>query len=213
MCIRDSSEIVQFISKIKNNPTIKNVAERTQFHGLLGEYAEEVYNNFANIPLGEMTVEQATDLDNNIDTFLGLAPTSAAFGLLGLGGMAREKYTTQRNLHRFKEGLNEEDQALFDELQQVINASDKETTKAFIKRTLADEKLTQEEKKERVFAVQDMQEERVLEDVQNEDVSAGVTSEDIEANKIDIYRNFKRAERKVNSLLPEEIVDVYKRQG
>ena len=98
--------------------------------------------------------------------------------------MAREKYTTQRNLHRFKEGLNEEDQALFDELQQVISASDKETTKAFIKRTLADEKLTQEEKKERVFAVQDMQEERVLEDVQNEDVSAGVTSEDIEANTV-----------------------------
>lgn len=201
-----NSEIVQFITKIKNNPTIKNVANRTQFHGLLGEYAEEVYNNFANIPLGEMTVEQATDLDNNIDTFLGLAPTSAAFGLLGLGGMAREKYTTQRNLHRFKEGLNEEDQVLFNELQQVINADDKETAKAFIKRTLADDNLTLEEKKERVFAVQDMQEERVLEDVQNEDVSAGVTSEDIEANKIDIYRNFKRAERKVNSLLPEEIV-------
>lgn len=201
-----NSEIVQLISKIKNNPTIKNVAQRTQFHGLLGEYAEEVYNNFANIPLGEMTVEQATDLDNNIDTFLGLAPTSAAFGLLGLGGMAREKFITQRNLHRFKEGLNEEDQALFDELQQVINAGDKETTKAFIKRTLADEKLTQEEKKERVFAVQDMQEERVLEDVQNEDMSASVTSEDIEANKIDIYRNFKRAERKVNSLLPKGIV-------
>lgn len=201
-----NSEIVQFISKIKNNPTIKNVAERTQFHGLLGEYAEEVYNNFANIPLGEMTVEQATDLDNNIDTFLGLAPTSAAFGLFGIYGMAREKFTTQRNLRRFRNGLSEEDQVLFDELQQVINAGDKETAKAFIKRTLADEKLTQEEKKERVFAVQDMQEERVLEDVQNEDVSAGVTSEDIEANKIDIYRNFKRAERKVNSLLPEEIV-------
>lgn len=201
-----NSEIVQFISKIKNNPTIKNVAERTQFHGLLGEYAEEVYNNFANIPLGEMTVEQATDLDNNIDTFLGLAPTSAAFGLLGLGGIAREKYTTQRNLHRFRDGLNEEDKTLFDELQQVINAGDQETTKAFIERTLADENLSPEEKKERVFAVQGMQEEKVLEDVQNEDVSAGVTPEDIEANKIDIYRNFKRAERKVNSLLPEEIV-------
>ena len=200
-----NSEIVQFISKIKNNPTIKNVAERTQFHGLLGEYAEEVYNNFANIPLGEMTVEQATDLDNNIDTFLGLAPTSAAFGLLGLGGMAREKFITQRNLRRFRNKLSEEDQALFDELQQVINAGDKETAKAFIKRTLADDNLTLEEKKERVFAVQDMQEERVLEDVQNEDVSAGVTPEDIEANKIDIYRNFKRAERKVNSLLPEEL--------
>lgn len=200
-----NSEIVQFISKIKNNPTIKNVANRTQFHGLLGEYAEEVYNNFANIPLGEMTVEQATDLDNNIDTFLGLAPTSAAFGLLGLGGMAREKYTAQRNLHRFRNGLNEEDKTLFDELQQVINAGDQETTKAFIGRTLADANLTPEEKKERVFAVQDMQEEKVLEDVQNEDAIAGITPEDIEANKVDIYRDYKRAERKVNSLLPEEL--------
>lgn len=200
-----NSEIVQFISKIKNNPTIKNVANRTQFHGLLGEYAEEVYNNFANIPLGEMTVEQATGLDNNIDTFLGLAPTSAAFGLLGLGGMAREKYTAQRNLYRFRNGLNEEDKTLFDELQQVINAGDQETTKAFIGRTLADANLTPEEKKERVFAVQDMQEEKVLEDVQNEDAIAGITPEDIEANKVDIYRDYKRAERKVNSLLPEEL--------
>lgn len=200
-----NSEIVQFISKMKNNPTIKNVANRTQFHGLLGEYAEEVYNNFANIPLGEMTVEQATDLDNNIDTFLGLAPTSAAFGLLGLGGMAREKYTAQRNLYRFRNGLNEEDKTLFDELQQVINAGDQETTKAFIGRTLADANLTPEEKKERVFAVQDMQEEKVLEDVQNEDATAGITPEDIEANKVDIYRDYKRAERKVNSLLPEEL--------
>lgn len=200
-----NSEIVQFISKIKNNPTIKNVANRTQFHGLLGEYAEEVYNNFANIPLGEMTVEQATDLDNNIDTFLGLAPTSAAFGLLGLGGMAREKYTAQRNLYRFRNGLNEEDKTLFDELRQVINAGNQETTKAFIGRTLADANLTPEEKKERVFAVQDMQEEKVLEDVQNEDATAGITPEDIEANKVDIYRDYKRAERKVNSLLPEEL--------
>lgn len=200
-----NGEIVQFISKIKNNPTIKNVANRTQFHGLLGEYAEEVYNNFANIPLGEMTVEQATDLDNNIDTFLGLAPTSAAFGLLGLSGMAREKYIAQRNIHRFRKKLSEEDKALFDELRQVINASDKETTKAFIKRTLADKNLTPEEKKERVFAVQDMQEEKVLEDVQNEDAIAGITPEDIEANKVDIYRDYKRAERKVNSLLPEEL--------
>lgn len=142
-----NGEIVQFISKIKNNPTIKNVANRTQFHGLLGEYAEEVYNNFANIPLGEMTVEQATDLDNNIDTFLGLAPTSVAFGLLGLSGMAREKYIAQRNIHRFRKKLSEEDKALFDELRQVINASDKETTKAFIKRTLADKNLTPEKKR------------------------------------------------------------------
>lgn len=198
------TQLVQLYKSIKNNPTVKDVARRTQFHGLIGEYAEEVYNNFANIPLDEMTVEDATDLDKNVETFLSLAPTSVLFGAIGLGGMARERYSAQKNLRRFTEGLNEEDKALFDELQQVINAGDKETAKEFIKRTLADATLTQEEKKERVFAVQEMEKEHVLEDVQDDDVA--LTPEDIEANKVDIYRNFKRAERKVNSLLPGELV-------
>lgn len=198
------SQLVQLYKSIKNNPTVKDVARRTQFHGLVGEYAEEVYNNFANIPLGEMTVEDATDLDKNVETFLSLAPTSVLFGAVGLGGMARERYSAQKNLRRFTEGLNEEDKALFDELQQVINSGDKETAKEFIKRTLADATLTQEEKKERVFAVQEMEKEHVLEDVQDDD--AALTPEDIEANKVDIYRNFRRAERKVNSLLPDELV-------
>lgn len=198
------TQLVQLYKSIKNNPTVKDVARRTQFHGLVGEYAEEVYNNFANIPLGEMTVEDATDLDKNVETFLSLAPTSVLFGAVGLGGMARERYSAQKNLRRFTEGLNEEDKALFDELQQVINSGDKETAKEFIKRTLADATLTQEEKKERVFAVQEMEKEHVLEDVQDDD--AALTPEDIEANKVDIYRNFRRAERKVNSLLPDELV-------
>lgn len=199
-----NSEIAQFIGKIQNNPTVKNIANRTQFHGLLGEYAEEVYNNFANIPLGEMSVEQATDLDQNIDTFLGLAPTSAAFGLLGIGGMGYESYTSKRNLRRFNEGLSEDDKALFDELRQVINTGDKATTKAFVKRTLNDKKLTQEQKKERVFAVQDMEKAKVVEDVQQE--SSLPVPEEIEANKVDVYRNYKRAERKINSLVPADII-------
>lgn len=198
------TQLAQLYNSIKNNPTIKDVARRTQFHGLLGEYAEEVYNNFANIPLGEMTVEEATDLDKNVETFLSLAPTSILFSAVGLGGMARERYSAQKNLRRFTEGLSEEDKALFSELQQVINDGDKETAKEFIKRTLADENLSSDEKKERVFAVQEMEKEHVLEDVREDDIS--LAPEDIEANKVDIYRNFKRAERKVNSLLPGELV-------
>lgn len=199
-----NSEIVQFISKIKNNPTIKNVANRTQFHGLLGEYAEEVYNNFANIPLGEMTVEQATDLDNNIDTFLGLAPTSVAFGLLGAGGLAKENYSTRKNLRRFTEGLNENDKQLFEELHKVINDGDNEITKSFIKRTLSDERLTPTQKKERVFAVQDIQKEKSQEDILQEQPE--IVAEDIEANKTTIYRDFLRADRKAKQILPESII-------
>lgn len=201
-----NSEIARFIGRVSNNPAIKNVAKRTQFHGILGEYAEEVYNNFANIPLGEMTIEQATDLDQNIDTFLGLAPTSVVFGALGLGGMARDSYTSKRNLRRFKDGLSQDDKEMFDELQQYVNEGNNEIVKSFIKRTLADDKLTSEQKKERVFSVQDMEKEKVAEDVQAETTSTINAPEEIEANKVDIYRNYKRAERKVNSLVPAEII-------
>ena len=199
-----NSEIVRTISKMKNNPAVRELAQRTQFHGILGEYAEEVYNNLANIPLGEMTIEQAMDLDQNIDTFLGLAPTSVSFGLLGIGGMAVDSWKSKRNLLRFKDGLNESDKVLFDELQQVINAGDKETTKAFVKRTLNDKELSQEDKRERIFAVQNMQKEKMIGDIQQEQPE--VIAEDIEANKTSIYREFIRADRRAKQILPKEIV-------
>ena len=199
-----NSEIVQTIGKIANNPMVKDITKRTQFHGIFGEYAEEVYNNLANIPLGEMTFEQATDLDNNIDTFLGLAPTSVAFGLLGIGGMAKESYSARKNLRRFTEGLNENDKQLFEELHKVINDGNNDIAKSFIKRTLADDDLTTGQKKERIFAVQDMQKEKAVEEIQQE--HPNIISEDIAANKIPIYREFVRADRKVKQVLPEEIV-------
>ena len=133
--------------KIKSNPTLKEVARRTQFHGIGEEYLEEVYNNFANIPLGEMTLEEATDLDNNIDTFLGLAPTSVAFGIIGLGGLAAQKAEHRKKLKAAFGNMTRIEKNRLAKLEELAEKGGNEDIKAFIRETMLDTSLTPEEKK------------------------------------------------------------------
>lgn len=133
--------------KIKSNPTLKEVARRTQFHGIGEEYLEEVYNNFANIPLGEMTLEEATDLDNNIDTFLGLAPTSVAFGIIGLGGLAAQKAEHRKKLKAAFGNMTRIEKNRLAKLEELAEKGGNEDIKTFIRETMLDTSLTPEEKK------------------------------------------------------------------
>ena len=142
-----NSKPAEWYREIKNNPTLKEVAEKAQFHGLPEEYFEEVYNNFANVALGEMSMDEALDLDNNIDTFLGLAPTSVVFGAIGLGGMAKERYINRRNINRVKATMSEEQKAKLEELQRMGKLSENKDIREFIKITMADKSLTPEEKR------------------------------------------------------------------
>ena len=135
------------LRKIKSNPTLQEVANRTQFHGLGEEYLEEVYNNFANIPLGEMTLEEATDLDNNIDTFLGLAPTSVAFGMLGMGGLANERIQHRKKIKAALGNLTRIEAKRLKKLEALAEKGGNEDIKAFIRETILDKGLTPEEKK------------------------------------------------------------------
>lgn len=133
--------------KAKSNPVLQEVARRTQFHGLAEEYLEEVYNNFANIPLGEMTLEEATDLDNNIDTFLGLAPTSVAFAALGLGGLAVEKNEHRKRIKAALGNLSRIESKRLAELERLAETAGNEDIKRFIRETITSTELTPEEKK------------------------------------------------------------------
>lgn len=136
--------------KIKSDPVMTELAKRTQFHGLGEEYLEEVYNNFANIPLGEMTLEEATDLDNNIDTFLGLAPTSIAFAMLGAGGLAAEKIRHRRRMQAALGNMERADRERLAELERMAGEAGNEDIKEFIRATIEDKDLTPEQKKEEI---------------------------------------------------------------
>lgn len=139
--------------KVFSNPVVTEAMKRAQFHGLIGEYMEEMYSNFAHIPLGEMTLEEATDLDNNIDTFLGLAPTSVAFAAIGLGGLAKEKVQNRKRLNAAINNATEVERKRIEELQQLVkDGGGNEDIKKFIKRIIASNEFTAEQKKNAIRA-------------------------------------------------------------
>lgn len=206
MSERTANRIIDFYNKVRNNKTLKSVSDRAQFHGLLEEYGEEVYNNMANVAIGEMSAEDAFDVDNNIDTFLGLAPTSLAFATLGIGGLVSENIQAKKRLRKFVENLNEEGREVFSELWDEIEKGHDTIAKAFVKRILTDESLSAEEKKDRIFSVRDMinarNTEQEIGEAENETVVATEEVPIPAIDKVNVYRNFKRAERKVAQLLP-----------
>ena len=167
--------------EMKSNTTLREIAQRTQFHGLGEEYMEEVYNNFASIPLGDMTFEDAVSLDNNIDTFLGLAPTSVAFGMLGLAGMARERYNNRRNMRRAFGKFTPDQQRMFNELQQMSRENGNEDIKNFIKMTIEDPGLTQEQKRDKIQYAWEIARSNAIDDIQEEE-----TQEQVDAENADI---------------------------
>lgn len=154
--------------EIKDNPTFKEAAKKAQFHGLPEEYMEEVYNNLANVPLGEMTLEEATDLDNNIDTFLGLAPTSAAFGLLGLGSMGAERVRHRQKMNAAFGNMTKEQQEKLSELKRMSKERGNDDIRIFIKETMNDGSLSKEEKKAEIEYAFDIAKNNAMEDIAGE---------------------------------------------
>lgn len=154
--------------EIKDNPTIKEAAKKAQFHGLPEEYMEEVYNNLANVPLGEMTLEEATDLDNNIDTFLGLAPTSVAFGLLGLGSMGAERVRHRQKMNAAFGNMTKEQQEKLSELERMSKERGNDDIRIFIKETMNDGSLSKEEKKTEIEYAFDIAKNNAMEDIAGE---------------------------------------------
>ncbi len=140
----------QLYREIKNNPTIRELAQRTQFQGFPQEYLEEVYNNLASVPLGDMTMEDVVDLQNNIDIALGLAPTMVAFSMIGTGGMAAERYRNRRRMERIFGKMSPEQRKKFEELQRLSRQNGNEDIKVFIRETATDPSLTQEQKREEI---------------------------------------------------------------
>lgn len=151
-----NSGLVRFYNSIKNAPLAKQLRDRAKIGGVVEEYAEEVYNNFANVATGEMSAEDALSIDNNIDTFLGLVPTQLAFSAIGLGGLARENMAAQKRIRAFEAGLSEEEKNVLTQLQDAVRSGDNNVARDYIKATLADNNLTDQEKKERIFSARDI---------------------------------------------------------
>lgn len=179
-----ASKVGEIYRGIKNNPTYKEFTDRTQWHGAIGEYAEEVYNNLASVAMGDMTPEQLVDLDNNIDTFLGVGLMSAVFGGIGAAGFARDRYTLNRDVKRFESTLSPDEVEHWKEVKRVAQNGDVEGVREFVKYTLRDDSLTPQEKKDEIKYIYDVMQQSAM-----ENVAAEQTEEAVQAETDDIVAN------------------------
>lgn len=115
---------------------VQEIARRAKIADPIGEYGEEVVNNLVSTAIGDMTPEQLVDLDNNIDTFLGIAPMSALFGAAGTGGYLREKYRNYRNMREFENQMRDTMGEDWSGVREALQDADIETARGMVKDVL-----------------------------------------------------------------------------
>lgn len=110
--LADVTGVTSLMKKaFKNLPkkTVAPIAELIksgQWHGLFGEYAEEVAGGALNAALvGDVTTDDLLSMDYHKETLEGLLPMSIAFGILSSTSYRTQGYIARKNLRAAQDAL------------------------------------------------------------------------------------------------------------
>lgn len=172
---------------------VQEIARRAKIADPIGEYGEEVVNNLVSTAIGDMTPEQLVDLDNNIDTFLGVAPMSALFGAAGTGGYLREKYRNYRNMREFENQMRDTMGEDWSGVREALQDADIETARGMVKDVLSSD-MQPEMKRRAIKYISSSLIEQTFQEIDKQQ-----TPERIASEKKDIISNMNNAERVLSS--------------
>ena len=177
-------------SNIVNSQGFKNVQEiasRAKIADPIGEYGEEVVNNLISTAIGDMTPEELVDLDQNIDTFLGVAPMSVLFGAAGTGGYLREKYKNYRDMRTFENEMQETMGEDWSGVKEALQDADIETARDMVKDVLSSN-MQPDMKKKAIKYISSVLQEQTLQEVDSQQMP-----EQIAAAKQGIITNMQKS--------------------
>lgn len=177
---------------------MQEIARRAKISDPLGEYAEEVANNLASTAIGDMTPEQLVDLDQNIDTFLGVAPMSALFGAAGTGGYLRDKYKNYRNMRNFEAQMQDAMGEDWSGVREALQDADIETARNMVKDVLSSP-MSPNMKKNAIKYISSVLQEQTLQEADKQ-----MMPEEIAIEKRNIINNLNETRSKI-SLNDEEL--------
>ena len=177
---------------------MQEIARRAKISGPLGEYAEEVANNLVSTAIGDMTPEQLVDLDQNIDTFLGVAPMSALFGAAGTGGYLRDKYKNYRNKRNFETQMQDAMGEDWSGVREALQDADIETARNMVKDVLSSP-MSPDMKKNAIKYISSVLQEQTLQEADKQ-----MMPEEIAFEKKNIINNLNETRSKI-SLNDEEL--------
>lgn len=170
---------------------VQEIARRAKIADPIGEYGEEVVNNLVSTAIGDMTPEQLVDLDNNIDTFLGVAPMSALFGAAGTGGYLREKYRNYRNMREFENQMRDTMGEDWYGVREALQDADIETARGMVKEVLSSN-MQPDVKKKAINYISSVLQEQTLQEADKQ-----IAPEEMIQNKRFIISNLNEARNNI----------------
>lgn len=170
---------------------VQEIARRAKIADPIGEYGEEVVNNLVSTAIGDMTPEQLVDLDNNIDTFLGVAPMSALFGAAGTGGYLREKYRNYRNMREFENQMRDTMGEDWSGVREALQDADIETARGMVKEVLS-RNMKPDIKKKAINYISSVLQEQTLQEADKQ-----IAPEEMIQNKRFIISNLNEARNNI----------------
>lgn len=177
---------------------VQEIARRAKISDPIGEYGEEVVNNLISTAIGDMTPEELVDLDQNIDTFLGVAPMSVLFGAAGTGGYLREKYKNYRDIRTFENEMQETMGEDWSGVKEALQDADIETARDMVKDVLKSD--TQPDmKKKAINYISAILQEQTLQEIDKQ-----IAPEEMMRNKRHIISNLNTT-RKAIDITEEEL--------
>lgn len=183
---------------------VQEIARRAKIADPIGEYSEEVVNNLISTAIGDMTPEQLVDLDQNIDTFLGVAPMSALFGVAGTAGYLRGQYRNYRNMRQFENRMQEEMGEDWSGVREALQDADIETAREMVKDVLSSD-MTPQLKKDAITYISSVLQEQTLQNADKQSMP-----EDTAQAKRDIFTNLSNTRRQI-PLSDEQLDEVISR--
>lgn len=171
---------------------VQEIARRAKIADPIGEYGEEIVNNLVSTAIGDMTPEQLVDLDNNIDTFLGVAPMSALFGAAGTGKYVVNKFSNYRNMKRFEEEMRETMGEDWSGVREALQDADIETAREMVKDVLRSGMQSDMKQKAIKYIATVLQEQTL------QQVDMQMAPEQIVNEKKSIFKNLSDARKKIN---------------
>lgn len=171
---------------------VQEIARRAKIADPIGEYGEEVVNNLVSTAIGDMTPEQLVDLDNNIDTFLGVAPMSALFGAAGTGKYVVNKFSNYRNMKRSEEEMRETMGEDWSGVREALQDADIETAREMVKDVLRSGMQSDMKQKAIKYIATVLQEQTL------QQVDMQMAPEQIVNEKKSIFKNLSDARKKIN---------------
>lgn len=152
--LKKVTEVLSDISGSNFAKGFRGFLDKTQWHGSIGEYFEEVASNILNAAfVGDMKFDASEEgvfnLENNIDTFLGVALMGGAFSAINTVGYAVEKADNMRVNRQLKNQSVRMSEMLGDKwagIKDQIDSAEDEQLKALLAEITVSSDYTDEQK-------------------------------------------------------------------